>query len=179
MNIKNFKKKGFVHVETLSTNYNRYVFRLCEKECSSKKDEFEAFAVKHFKPLDFNNVLETISDFIKEYDKSEYIQYTSIGNDKTWFDKCKRFELIESLKIQENAGIEKTIIYYIVEGKEKNIEVNVSAFLKYLYALELYAVKTYQTTKKHLEDIKKLKTIDELLSFDITKDYPAYVIFKL
>ena len=44
--------------------------------------------------------------------------------------------------------------------------------LDFLEELELYAIQCNDITKQHLNEIKSIDNINDLIRFDITKDYP-------
>lgn len=49
--------------------------------------------------------------------------------------------------------------------------------MKMLFAIELYASACYDNTQRHLAEIEKLETIDELAAYDYTVGYPEKLNF--
>jgi hypothetical protein len=46
-----------------------------------------------------------------------------------------------------------------------------------LYTIEIYASKCYDNTQKHLAEIQKIETLEELKNYDYKSGYPEYLRF--
>lgn len=57
-------------------------------------------------------------------------------------------------------------------------EIEVSKVLDLLSKLEINAYKCLITTTEHLQNIDKLRTLDEILNYDYTTGYPEKLILK-
>lgn len=113
-------------------------------------------------------------EIIKEYDKSDEINCVYVREDKTWFDKDTRVGLINSLKIQKEAGKTETILWYTTNGKLKSVTMTIDECLEFFYKLELYAEATFNTTQIHIKNVLAIDNLDELMSYNITENYPDY-----
>lgn len=114
-------------------------------------------------------------EIIKEYDKSDEINCVYIGEDKTWFDKNTRVGLVNSLKIQKEAGKTDAKIWYNVGEELKSVTMTIDDALDFLYRLELYAAKTFDVTESHIQAVNTIDNVNDLMAYNITADYPAYI----
>lgn len=46
-----------------------------------------------------------------------------------------------------------------------------------LYAIEVYASKCYDNTQKHLANVEKLETLEEIIEYDYHTGYPEKLNF--
>lgn len=138
-------------------------------------NDMKFLLVRHDAPLHLDLIKPILLDLIKQYDKSDEINCVYIGEDKTWFDKNTRSDLISSLKIQKEAGKTDTVLWYKVGEELKSINLTIDECLEFLYKLVIYGDKTYNVTQNHIKAINELTTIDEIMSYNITENYPAYV----
>ena len=47
--------------------------------------------------------------------------------------------------------------------------------LDFLYRLELYAAKTFDVTESHIQAVNAIDNVNDLMAYNITADYPAYI----
>lgn len=158
-------KKGVYHLKfskvalpTVDENGNdiRYIFRLVTSKPTVVRTKRQ------------------LLEIIKEYDKSDEINCVYIGEDKTWFDKDTRVGLINSLKIQKEAGKTETILWYTTNGELKSVTMTIDECLEFFYRLELYADTTFNVTQIHIKNVLAIDNLDELMSYNITENYPDY-----
>lgn len=114
-------------------------------------------------------LLEVLKQKIINYDKSKEVNEFILKGNKYWFDKQTR-----------------TSLFYLVNSSENNVEFileNTSVILskeealRFLSELEIYAQKCYLITYKHLNSIKELKTIEDIINYEYNKDYPNKINF--
>lgn len=55
------------------------------------------------------------------------------------------------------------------------IQLPVDDALSKLDKIELYAKQCYNVTARHIADIEKINSIEELRDYDITSDYPPFL----
>ena len=60
-----------------------------------------------------------------------------------------------------------------------SIELDINNSLNILAMIENYASICYNVTQKHINEIKKLSSIEECLNYDITADYPTILNITL
>lgn len=109
------------------------------------------------------------------YDKSEAIN-SFILNDKTiWFDKATRVGLMNSINIEKQNGKIKTVLWS--DGMKYLIPIHVVAQM--LNSLEMYALACYNVTQSHISTVEKLKTGEEIKSYDYTVGYPEHLTFLI
>lgn len=96
-----------------------------------------------------------------------------IGDYKTWIDKATRMGLQLRFEAELASGITDTVLWQ--DGA--SFPLNVDVAIQMLKAIELYASACYDNTHKHLATINKLETINDLLMYDYTIDYPNILHF--
>ena len=142
-----------------------------------KKVEFYNFNMNDWKELLFfkdgiisSKILRKILyDKIEKFDKSSNVNSFIYKEKEYWFDKNTRASLLALVSCSEN-----TIT--LVLGDEL-IEIEVSKAKKFLSDLEIYASKCFVNTQKHLNAIKELKTVEDIINYDYTKGYPDKLKF--
>ena len=60
---------------------------------------------------------------------------------------------------------------------ELNITLNIEQAEYLLAALEVYATDCYNVTAQHKVFVNSLETVEEVLEFDVTQDYPERLSF--
>lgn len=115
-------------------------------------------------PVNFRKYLEKK---IELHDKSTEVNSFIFKDNRYWFDKNTRASLLALASCSEN-----TIT--LVLGDEL-IELEVSKAKKFLSDLELYASKCFVNTAQHLKAIKQLKTLEDVINYDYTVEYPNKV----
>lgn len=134
------------------------------------------FVLKHFDHTptteELQNVLLSLQ---KEYDTCDEVNVFYINNNKYWFDKTTRLSLNHSINLQKESGNEETTIWF----DNTPITLSIDKALSLLTKLESYASECYNVTQKHIAKIKSTETIEELIQFDITSDYPYPLNFVI
>ena len=85
-----------------------------------------------------------------------------------WFPKSDRVGLMNSLNIEKDSGALTSIMWF----NDYPLEINIDEGIQLLKAIELYALSCYNITAMHRATVKNFKTVKEVKSFDVTKDYP-------
>lgn len=105
------------------------------------------------------------------YDKSDEVNTFVIDGKKAWFDKSTRVGLNNALSL--SAG--DTFDLWVGNTKLTLSKEKCKAILS---AIEDYALQCYNVTQSHLAAIDKLSTVDAVVGFDITADYPETLNLK-
>lgn len=117
-----------------------------------------------------------LKDAILRYDSSPYVNSFQIGGQDIWIDKATRVGLKLRFEAEQRLGITETTLWQ--EGKHFTLPLtgDVTA-LDMLDGIELYASACYDTTQRHLAEVDKLETVDEVMSYDYTSGYPQKLVF--
>ena len=111
---------------------------------------------------------------ITAYDKSSSVNSFILNDKQRWLDTDLRRSLSYSTNILKEDG-EKTVdIWFDTECETMNID-NALYMLK---ELEVYAKQTNNVTHQHKAEVMALTSIEEVESYDITKDYPEKLVFS-
>lgn len=111
---------------------------------------------------------------IIKYDESEDVNSFIIGDQTLWLNAYERGQL--SAQINANEIIGRTSMTKWFKGKEFTFPL--SCWKQMLAMLEVYAGDTLNVTEMHKAAINNMQTIEEVVSFDYTKDYPERLNFN-
>lgn len=120
--------------------------------------------------LNFFSLKNILKKSIVYYDTSKYVNSFYYQDKQYWLSKDVRiglFRLIDSGAKQITLQLNDN---YLIISSDKLKE--------FLNQLEVYAGKCFSITAEHLQNIKQLSTIEELLKYDYTAKYPNKVILN-
>ena len=120
--------------------------------------------------LNFSSLKNILEKSIAYYDTSKYVNSFYYQDKQYWLSKDVRiglFRLIDSGAKQITLQLNDN---YLIIPSDKLKE--------FLNQLEVYAGKCFSITAEHLQNIKQLSTIEELLKYDYTAKYPNKVILN-
>lgn len=120
--------------------------------------------------LNFSSLKNILEKSIAYYDTSKYVNSFYYQDKQYWLSKDIRiglFRLIDSGAKQITLQLNDN---YLIISSDKLKE--------FLNQLEVYAGKCFSITAEHLQNIKQLNTIEELLKYDYTAKYPNKVILN-
>lgn len=115
----------------------------------------------------YKDILAKQSDL---YDRSDAVNSFIYKGNKYWLDKQQR-----------------SCMRTVAESGLQNIEIVMgdvvltlpSEFVKqFILQLEAYAYKCYVNTAKHQNNIKSLKTLEDLFQYDFTTGYPDKIVLE-
>ncbi len=104
---------------------------------------------------------------IKYYDKSVNVNSFYYKDKQEWLDKNTRLGLQNLI----NSGADNITI----QLKNSIIDIKATKLKEFLNQLEVYAGKCFSVTAKHLEAIKQLNTVDDLINYDFKSGYPLKI----
>lgn len=123
---------------------------------------------------------ETIEDVrrhkkeeLERYDKSEEVNSFEVNGMSMWLDKYTRTVLMLRFNAEMASGKTETSLWY--DGIEFPLPLDNA--VKMLYAIEVYASQCYGNTQKHMAEINKLETKEEIENYDYRVDYPEKLKF--
>lgn len=116
---------------------------------------------------------ENKAEEIKAYDASEEVNAFYIGEERIWLDKATRAGLMLRFEAERAMGKNSTSLWN--HGAMYTLPLE-SAF-NMLYALEIYASACYDNTQRHLANVEKMATIEEVEQYDYTQAYPDMLEF--
>ena len=166
------KKEEFVNFECINSKTDKHILRLSPN--GNFTPEGESKDDIRFIPIYINNkpnikeIKKLLLSLQTEYDNSAEVNSFYLNGKRVWLDKATRVGLVNSLNLEKSAGKTDTVLWF----NNISITIDLDKALQLLAVVEMYAKECYNNTHKHMYDISKLKTIEECLEFDITKNYP-------
>ena len=121
----------------------------------------------------FRQALNNKINEIKEYDSSSLINEFTINDFPVWLDKATRTGLMLRFQSENAVGLTSTTLWY--SGVSFSLELTQA--LRMLYAIEIYASQCYDNTERHISEVSKLTTIEEINEYDFTTGYPEKLKF--
>lgn len=120
--------------------------------------------------LNFFSLKTILKKSIVYYDTSKYVNSFYYQDKQYWLSKDIRiglFRLIDSGAKQITLQLNDN---YLIISSDKLKE--------FLNQLEVYAGKCFAVTAEHLQNMKQLNTIEELLNYNYTAKYPNKIILN-
>ena len=112
---------------------------------------------------------------IAAYDTSDKVNGFILNGQIVWLDKATRVGLMNSTTIERDLGQETTELWL----GEHNLIIKCNLAIQLLQQLEVYALKCFNVTATHKKEVNNLSTIEEINSYDITKDYPEKLVINI
>lgn len=121
----------------------------------------------------FNKTKREKINEINQYDSSGEVNIFYIQGLPVWLDKATRAGL--KLRFEAELAIkeENTTLWY--GNQSFTLQLNMA--IQMLYAIEVYASKCYDNTQKHLANVEKLETLEEIMDYDYKVGYPEKLNF--
>ena len=112
---------------------------------------------------------------IAAYDTSDKVNGFILNGQIVWLDKATRVGLMNSTTIERDLGQETTELWL----GEHNLIIKCDLAIQLLQQLEVYSLKCFNVTATHKKEVNSLSTIEEINSYDITKDYPDKLVINI
>ena len=110
---------------------------------------------------------------IERYDKSEAVNGFTFSGHRMWFDKNERSAIRHGVESCEGSGMETYSIWY--GGKEYTLPTAVCRQM--LNAVEIYAIRCFDTTERHKANVAALQTLEEIENYNYREGYPEHLNF--
>lgn len=114
------------------------------------------------------NLKTRLKEEITLYDNSEHVNLFYINDIPMWLDGQQRTKLMLRFNAETNSNITDTTLWH--NGYEFHLPL-VQA-IQLLYRVETYASQCYDNTQRHLINVDKLETLEEVENYDFTTGYP-------
>lgn len=105
---------------------------------------------------------------IEAYDKSGKVNGFTYNGKTLWLSKEERLSLIDRFGRELEEGVEQTNLFYGGEA----IPLAPADALILVKMVSSYADKCFDQTQKHLNNVNRLSTVEELEGYDYTTGYP-------
>lgn len=112
-------------------------------------------------------------DEIARYDSSEEVNAFYMQGQRMWLDKATRAGLMLRLQAEQTMGKETTTLWY--GANQYSLPIGIA--MQMLLAIEIYASECYDNTQRHLAEVDKLETKEEIEAYDYRVGYPEKLEF--
>lgn len=165
--------------EALNKELGAYECYECSMAVSSfDEEEVQKAFVEFSAKMDALKLKQAKADKIAEitaYDTSDKVNGFILNGQIVWLDKATRVGLMNSTNIERDLGSETTELWL----GEHNLIIKCDLAIQLLQQLEVYALKCFNVTATHKKEVNNLSTIEEINSYDITKDYPDKLVINI
>ena len=112
---------------------------------------------------------------LEKRDNSTEINQFIYDGKPMWYDKVTRTCIVYSMKTEQDAGKEETVLY-----DNDNVEhiLPIATAIELFGAVEIYAKDCFNCTSAHKAALKSLDNIEEILTYDIKTGYPEKLVFE-
>lgn len=114
--------------------------------------------------LNFFSLKNILKKSIVYYDNSKYVNSFYYQDKQYWLSKDIRIGLLRLI----DSGAEQITL----QLNDNYLIISPDKLKEFLNQLEVYAGKCFATTAYHLQNLKQLSTIQDLLNYDYTVKYP-------
>ena len=165
--------------EALNKELGAYECYECSMAVSSfDEEEVQKTFAKFTAKMDAMKLKQAKADKIAKiaaYDTSDKVNGFMLNGQMVWLDKATRVGLMNSTTIERDLGQETTELWL----GEHNLIIKCDLAIQLLQQLEVYALKCFNVTATHKKEVNSLSTIEEINSYDITKDYPEKLVINI
>lgn len=139
----------------------------------------EVFEMRIDEPVVKEKTLESSKEHIKklilQYDNSNQVNLFYMYDHPMWLDKATRAGLKLRFEAEVAMGKTETTLWY----NNLQFSLRLEDAIKMLYAIEVYASESYDNTQKHLSEIEKLETIEDVEAYNYFAFYPNILRFPI
>lgn len=160
-----FSRELYARVDSTFLDYT--IVTSEEKNKAENSSKYEGKTLEEAKEICLNE--------IEEYDVSPSVNGFILNGLLVWLDKATRVGLMNSTTIERDLGQETTELWL----GEHNLIIKCDLAIQLLQQLEVYALKCFNVTATHKKEVNNLSTIEEINSYDITKDYPDKLVINI
>lgn len=112
---------------------------------------------------------------IEKHDTSSAVNGFILNGQRVWLDKATRVGLMNSTTIAKAMGQPTTTLWL---GDVKLV-VECDKAIQLLSALEMYALKCFNVTAAHKKAVAEMSTVESVLGYDYTADYPKMLEMRI
>ena len=123
--------------------------------------------------MNFVRAKQKLRNNINAYDKSKDVNEFTISGFPVWLDKATRAGLMLRFQSEQALGKDNTTLWY----NNQYFALPLSTAQAMLYQIEAYASECYDNTQRHLAEVQKLTTIEDVEAYDYKVGYPNKLIF--
>lgn len=122
-----------------------------------------------------NSAKESVLAAVEAYDTSSAVNGFILNGQRVWLDKATRVGLMNSTTIAKAMGQPTTTLWL---GDAKLV-VECDKAIQLLSALEMYALECFNVTAAHKKAVAEMSTVESVLGYDYTADYPKMLEMRI
>ena len=123
----------------------------------------------------FNVAKKLLLDTIDKYYSSNNVKMFLLDDQYGWLDKDTRMGLRQNIADRKLGGLSNIVIW--ISGKPHSMTLERAE--NFLRKVEDYAYTCKAVTYQHKTDVENLTTLNDILQYNYTKDYPTIIIDKI
>lgn len=127
-----------------------------------------------------NQVKEAKLIEINSYDKSKDVESFYINDKRLWLTKEQRSAIDRQIIARENNSLNDITLSFLTDNNEMIFfTIDNTKAKGMLDLLEIYAGDALNATNKHIQNILKLTTVEDINNYNYTTNYPDKLNFKI
>lgn len=117
---------------------------------------------------------------INKYDKSKDVESFYINDKRLWLSKEERSAIDRQIIARENNSLNDITLSFLTDDNEMIFfTIDNTKAKGMLDLLEIYAGDALNATNKHIQNVLKLTTIEDINNYNYTTNYPEKLNFKI
>lgn len=168
-------KENLNPIECVSVKKAKYFVKLSPKPYTPTEEgdtaDTQYLSVVHLGAPTTYDIKQMLIRLQKDYDESDEVNCFYVDGKNSWIDKATRVGLVNTCAVLKADGETK----YKLWLNNTPYELPITFIEQLLHKIEKYAIECYQVKETHLAEIDKLKTREEILTYNISKGYPKKI----
>lgn len=117
---------------------------------------------------------------INKYDKSKDVESFYINDKRLWLSKEERSAIDRQIIARENNSLNDITLSFLTDDNEMIFfTIDNTKAKGMLDLLEIYAGDALNATNKHIQNVLKLTTVEDINNYNYTTNYPEKLNFKI
>lgn len=117
---------------------------------------------------------------INKYDKSKDVESFYINDKRLWLTKEQRSAIDRQIIARENNSLNDITLSFLTDDNEMIFfTIDNTKAKGMLDLLEIYAGDALNATNKHIQNVLKLTTVEDINNYNYTTNYPEKLNFKI
>lgn len=143
-------------------------------DLSELKEIYTALGIGIKETDNLETAKEKLLAIITDYDKSSAVNEITYMGTPMWIEFDLRKNITHDIKVLKAKNIDVFTFWF--NGNPMTFPIDVLENI--IIDIEIYALQSFNVTAQHKANVKALETIEDLMNYDFTTDYPAKLNFE-